>query len=260
MTSDLTIPGVPNRERTMKHTGWLMLGLVLAAGFAQSATAAEKVPTFGVGPAYEAIAKVPVLHAGRRKPFDTLAREVVKQIYSREMIALWGPDEEHEGQKKVVAKWGPVGALLDWSIRPDFWDDQPIILCEYIPLKRLILADASKAQLLALAAKEKTTEADRKALTALASAPDLNAPALHRFIDGSGLSKEDNQALNNLAGELGEEQKWLSPRTLETAQVQVGDQKLSFRSVVGRVRPQAPAGPGRRDRQDQADHRREAGV
>ena len=40
------------------------------------------------------IGKVAVLHAGRIKPLDTVAREEVKQIYSRETIKLHDPAEE----------------------------------------------------------------------------------------------------------------------------------------------------------------------
>ena len=40
--------------------------------------------------------------------------------------------------KWTVEKWGPVGAFLGWTVRPEFWDDQPFILVDYLPLRRLI--------------------------------------------------------------------------------------------------------------------------
>ena len=50
----------------------------------------------GAGPAYELIGKVAVMHEGRVKPLDTVAREEVKQIYGRETIKLRDPSEEIE--------------------------------------------------------------------------------------------------------------------------------------------------------------------
>ena len=50
----------------------------------------------GTGPAYELIGKVAVMHEGRVKPLDTVAREEVKQVYGRETIKLRDPREEIE--------------------------------------------------------------------------------------------------------------------------------------------------------------------
>ncbi|MHC5537862.1 cytochrome c biogenesis protein, partial [Singulisphaera rosea] len=133
----------------MKRFGWLLLGLPLAwaVGFpVQAADSSEGKKTVGIGQAYERLGKLPVMHAGRKKPFDTVAREEVKQIFGRETITL------HDDANKVVGAWGPIGAAFDWAVRPEFWDDQPFILTEYLPLKRLILADVIKARLDAAAA------------------------------------------------------------------------------------------------------------
>ncbi len=93
----------------MRQIGRLMLGMVtilaLAAGSAARA-ASEEPPAYGVGPAYEALGQLAVMHAGRVKPIDTLAREEVKQIFGRETIKL------HDDENKVVATWGPVGRPL----------------------------------------------------------------------------------------------------------------------------------------------------
>ena len=112
------------------------------------ARAAEEVKSPGSGPAYELIGKVAVMHEGRVKPLDTVAREEVKQVYSRETIKLHDPREEVEkildpdshqaqGRLRVAGRerWGPVGAFLGWTIRPEFWDDQPFILVDYLPLR-----------------------------------------------------------------------------------------------------------------------------
>ena len=76
------------------------------------------------------------MHAGRVKPLDTVAREEVKHVFGRETIKL------HDAAGEVVETWGPVGAFLDWMVRPEFWDDQPFILVDYLPLRQLILADS----------------------------------------------------------------------------------------------------------------------
>src|SRR5947209_4980663 len=106
----------------MKRIGWLSLGIALALLAIRPATAAEKPTALGVGPSYETLATLPVMHAGRVKPIDTLAREEVKQIFGRETVKL------RDARNEVIETWGPVGTLYDWSVRPKFWDDQPIIL------------------------------------------------------------------------------------------------------------------------------------
>ena len=152
----------------MRRIGKLLAGMVLAGTFAATfpAAGAEGVKKLGDGPAYELIGKVAVMHEGRIKPLDTVAREEVKQVYSRETIKLRDPGEEidkilgpeNAGKSKPVEwpveSWGPVGAFLGWTIYPEFWDDKPFILVDYLPLRRLIVADALAARLKAIADKE----------------------------------------------------------------------------------------------------------
>src|SRR5262249_7290779 len=127
--------GFQGRETMMRRTGWLTLGLALTAAAAATpaarAEAADAPKALGTGPAYQTLARLPVLHVGRVKPFDTLAREEVKQIFGRETIKVQDPSRGN----KVVETWGPVAAAFDWSVRPEVWDDSPIILVEYVPLK-----------------------------------------------------------------------------------------------------------------------------
>ena len=79
----------------MKRIGIQVLGLrSWAIAACQSAQAAQEQKSPGTGPAYELIGKVAVLHAGRVKPLDTVAREEVKQIYGRETIKLYDPAHE----------------------------------------------------------------------------------------------------------------------------------------------------------------------
>ena len=131
------------------------------------------------------------MHEGRVKPLDTVAREEVKQIYGRETIKLRDPHEEVEkildtetsskpASEWTVETWGPVGAFLDWTVRPEFWDDQPFILVDYLPLRRLILADTIAARLKAIADKPTTPEAEKDRLrSSLAAEPELTADGPH---------------------------------------------------------------------------------
>jgi ABC-type transport system involved in cytochrome c biogenesis permease subunit len=166
------------------------------------------------------------MHTGRVKPIDTLAREEVKQIFGRETVKLMKISES--GELEVAAIWGPVGLLYDWSVRPSFWDEQPIILIEYLPLKRLILADALQGELTAIAGRETTATADRETLKKLAADPELTAAALRSFAGQARLSAADKATLLGLAAKLSEEHKWLSPAELEEAQVTFGGERKPF--------------------------------
>src|SRR5947209_12602999 len=144
---------------------WFGLGVALAATMAvtPSAPADDKVKKESVGftRAYEILGELPMMHEGRIKPIDTVAREEIKSIYTRETIKLTSEDG------KTVTSWSPVAAFFDWSVRPKFWDRQPIISVEYLPIKRFILAEEIKAALEAVAGKAATSEADRARLKAL---------------------------------------------------------------------------------------------
>ena len=120
----------------------------------------------GEGPAYDQVGKLAVMHVGRVKPLDTLAREEVKHVFGRETIKL------HDASNAVVETWGPVAAFLDWMVRPEFWDDQPFVLVDYLPLRQAILADSTRSRLKDVAARE-STSADRsnRALAGWSRAP-----------------------------------------------------------------------------------------
>jgi len=205
-----------------------MVALASSATAAIPARAEEKAPStlkLGRGATYEALGQLPMMHAGRIKPIDTVAREEIKQIYTRETIKL--VDERGE----TVATWGPVAAFFDWSVRPKFWDEQPIISVEYLPLKRFILAHEVVHSLESILGKAATTEADRSKLKAMVDHPDeIEAKALRSLALGSKIAKEDADALLKLAAKLGEETKWLSPAELEEAEVIVDGKHIPFLS------------------------------
>jgi ABC-type transport system involved in cytochrome c biogenesis permease subunit len=205
----------------MRRHEWLTLSLVLA-----TAVAAAPVEN-GTGKSYKTLGNLAVMHEGRVKPLDTVAIEEVKQIYGRSTIKLLSSDG------KVAATWAPVAAILDWSVRPDFWNNQEFILVEYLPLKRLLLASATRNQVKALTAK--APEAVRSVLTKLAAHSEINASDLKAAARRAGLTTELGKDLERLARKLGEDQKWLSPRDLEEAQVTQNGKTQSFTQWFGEI-------------------------
>jgi len=201
--------------------------MVLAGTFAAAlpAQGAEAVKELGTGPAYALIGKVAVMHEGRIKPLDTVAREGIKQVYGRETVKLHDPREEVEkilgpdnsskpkGTKWPVEEWGPVGAFLGWTVYPEYWDDQPFILVDYLPLKRLILAETVVARLKGINDKEKGR------LQKLAADGQASNATLTAFLRGSKLPIEDRTTIAELAAKLSEEHKWLTPHELDEARI-----------------------------------------
>jgi ABC-type transport system involved in cytochrome c biogenesis permease subunit len=216
----------------MNRTGKQMLGLVLAGVFAacQAARAGEEQKSAGSGPAYDLIGKVAVLHAGRIKPLDTVAREEVKQVYGRETIKLHDPAEEidkiidpaaaaQKAAERAPVSWGPVGAFIGWSIAPEFWDEQPFILVDYLPLRRVLMADAIATRLKAIAGKSTTSDDEKAQLQKLAAEPEPAYAALAAFVRRSKLPLEDRKSIAELAAKLTEEHKWMTPRELDESKV-----------------------------------------
>jgi ABC-type transport system involved in cytochrome c biogenesis permease subunit len=217
-------------------------GFVLAATFTACIPAlrADEVKSPGTGPSYDLIGKVAVMHQGRVKPFDTVAREEVKEVYSRETIKLADLREEiakilddpaasrKEAPKSTVEKWGPVGAFLGWTVNPEIWDDKSFILVDYLPLRRLIMAEERTNRLKAIAAKSTTPDAEKAQLEKLAGDEAVTAAAITAFVRSSKLPDQDRRTIAELATKLTEEHKWLTPRELESAQIRVKGQPVSF--------------------------------
>jgi ABC-type transport system involved in cytochrome c biogenesis permease subunit len=219
-------------KRCVKRLAWL--GLVLAGHILTGlhATAATKAEpkALGVGPAYEQVGELAVMHAGRVKPLDTVAREEVKQISSRETIKL------HDASNEVVETWGPVGAFLDWMVRPEYWDDQPFILVDYLPLRQLILADSIRTRLKEIAAKSTTDAEDRDRLSKLAAqGSELTAATLGEFARGNKLPDAPGKEVSELAAKLSEEHKWLTPREIEDAKITDKGHTHSFMEWVAEL-------------------------
>ena len=227
----------------MNRTGWprpaLALSIALAATLLGSSAGAavqpkKPVEAFGKGPAYKALARFQVMHAGRIKPIDTLAREEIKQIHGRERISLL------DGEENVSATWEPVAALFDWWARPEYWDEQPIIKVEYLPLKRALLRDGIVVTLAEIAAKPTTTAEDRDAIGAVIALQEIGAAELKPLLLRKSIPEADSLAIARLVGRVGEGHKWLSPNQLEDGQVKVDGKPVPFaewvRSIDARKR------------------------
>ena len=226
----------------MRRLGTDIGGLVLAGTFMACipARGAEEVKSLGSGPSYELIGKVAVMHEGRIKPLDTVAREEVKQVYGVETMKLADLREEvakildpeaaaRKGASNwVLEKWGPVGAFLGWTVNPDNWDDKAFILVDYLPLRRLIMADERTARLKAIAAKPTTPADEKPQLEALANDEGITAAAITAFVRKSKLPAQDRQTIAELAVKLTEEHKRLTPRELDSARITVKGQPASF--------------------------------
>jgi ABC-type transport system involved in cytochrome c biogenesis permease subunit len=211
-----------------RRLGWpsLVLALMASVAIGRASIAADAVkPTkvdVGTSRTYEILGSLPMMHEGRIKPLDTVAREEIKSIYTRETIKLTSEDG------KTITSWSPVAAFFDWSVRPKFWDEQAIILVEYLPIKRFILAEEIKATLETVAGKAATSEVDRARLRAVIALPEIDAQSIRSAIRESKLDPAEAVSLEKLAVRVGEETKWLSPEDLENADVTADGKKLPF--------------------------------
>ncbi len=216
----------------MRHNRWLVVALALAA-----VGASKPATKLGADLAYRTLGGLPVMHAGRIKPWDTVAREEVKQIYGRESIKL----VDAEGNPSET--WAPSAALLDWSARPDFWNDRSFILVEYLPLKRLILKADLEARLAAIEAAAETPAAAKAEARSLAKDESPTASALRALAGHEGLADRDRAGLRELAVLLSEEHKWLSPRILEEAKVQVEGRSIPLVEWMEAISDKKRGGP-----------------
>jgi ABC-type transport system involved in cytochrome c biogenesis permease subunit len=200
----------------MKRSAWLALGLFLlsAVGAAPRASIDRKP--------YDVVGMMAVQQQGRAKPFDTLARESVMQIHGDAQIAQLGPNN------KVVARWSAVSALLDWSARPEFWDEQDIILVRYLPLKQALMNEAARDRLKAVAEHAATPQAARTFLESIAAKPQISSGEMKQAATQAGLTEEARESLRRVARKLSTDLRWLAPNDIEEAVVLVDGKKLSF--------------------------------
>lgn len=167
---------------------------------------------------------VAVMEAGRVKPLDTVARHEVKQIFGRETIKLTGPDGK-------TTKWGPVAAFIDWQMpaREDFWDNQAFILAEFVPLKEKILAESIREALKAASADTATDASAKSALEELAKGETVTHDALKKLLASVKLPAAHQAALEGFSKKLEVGAKWMTPKDLEAAKIQVDGRPLEFK-------------------------------
>ncbi|HEV3163191.1 MAG TPA: ABC transporter permease, partial [Isosphaeraceae bacterium] len=212
----------------MRRTGWLTLALALGLAWPVAPAVAKDKPKaqpLGSSAAYDTLGQLAVLHQGRIKPLDTVARQTIKQIYGNDTIKLDQPP----------TAWGPVGALIDMVARPEFWDEQPIIRVDYQPLKSLILTEPTKQKLKEIAARETVSAADRARIEEFCKADKIDEAGLLTLVRGSSLKEEDRQPILELADRFKGSSRWVTPKELETAKIQVEGQQASFDSWLADI-------------------------
>lgn len=218
---------------TIRRIKWLSVGLILAIsstamlGCSRIDSGYVQEVRVGSGRAYTILGDLPVKHRGRVKPLNSVAIEEVKLIHGRSTIKLSDPE------RKTMSHWEPVAALVDWSARPEFWDDQDFILVEYPPLNRLLLQAWIRAQIQSLAGKE--TPAIRRSLQTLGARPELTEVDLLTAARQVGDAGTTANSLRALAVKLCEDRKWLSPRVLENTRFQVEGHSLTLPQWVGEI-------------------------
>jgi ABC-type transport system involved in cytochrome c biogenesis permease subunit len=156
-----------------------------------------------------------------------MAIEEARLIYGTATIKLHSPDG------KTLSSWEPVAALLGWSARSEFWDGQDFILVDSLPLSRLLLGASIRAQVRSLAGN--AAPAVGSSLQALAERPELTEADLRTAAGEVGEASTTGKSLSALAAELGKDHKWLSPRVLESAQLQLEGRTLTFPEWVGEI-------------------------
>ncbi|WZO99536.1 cytochrome c biogenesis protein CcsA [Isosphaeraceae bacterium EP7] len=201
----------------MRRVQWPVMGLALLLIGADSPGPKPN----GGGPGYEAAGSLPLMHHGRVKPLDTMAREEIKSIYGIETIKLKGPDGE------VNQTWKPTAAFVDIQARPDVWDELPIILVEYLPLKRVLLAGAFESRLKAII-DSPDSPAAAKTMAQAIKPEEVNADELRALAKVKGLDATNAKGLNDLADTLAEDHKRLTPRELQEGHVHVDGKHLDF--------------------------------
>jgi ABC-type transport system involved in cytochrome c biogenesis permease subunit len=217
----------------MRRIKWLWFGLglgIASAALLLSPRVGSGLASdvrVGSGQAYAILGNLPVQYRDRVRPLSSMAIEVVKLIYGRSTIMLLGPDG------KISASWESVAALLDWSARPEFWDNQDFILVDDLPLKRMLLGASIRARVRSMAEKE--TPAVRRLLDALAAQAEPTAADLRAAAHQAGETSTTGKSLSALAEKVGEDHRWLSPRVLENAERQHEGRTLTFAQWVSQI-------------------------
>ncbi len=209
-----------------------LLGAVAYVGWNASRTVRESPRLEGNSPAYKAIAEIPVQHNGRVKPLETMARLELKEVYGREQVKLLAADG------KIKERWSALGAFQDWSVRPQFWDDQEILLIDmfdYMGFKQTLLNEPIKDALRAAAGREETSAPDRSLIQAAIVKEIVGEKDLKSLLATVKFSEKDRTAIDGYSIKLSEGRKWVSPADLESARVMDGERLVAFPDMVRRL-------------------------
>lgn len=213
---------------------WIGLAMALATLAAPSVSRAQSEgsssQTSPDESAYRALGRLVLMHEGRRKPLDTVARQEVKAVTGRQSFEPIGPDGT------TGPEWGPVAALFSWSNAPDYWDDQRFILAEYLPLRRMLLSSSIGSLLQAVADDPETSESLKERVQSiLARQDEIEGPdgiatveELKSIARDAGLPDSLQDPIEALAHRIDGHEKFLSPRELEEATVPIQGRQVRF--------------------------------
>ncbi len=214
--------------------------LALATCLPTVGFAADSAADRGQGPGYEELGRLVLMHSGRRKPLDTVARQEVKIINGRQSFELTDDDG------KPLGKWGATAAFWGWASDPDTWDDRAFILVEYVPLKEYLLGGRARALIAAILADDKASHESSGRLAELKDADRISGADLRVLARTAGLSKDRQDEVEALAHRLDGGDKFCSPRELEEAQIRIDGRTINFeqwfRDCAMKSRPMANPG------------------
>ena len=204
----------------MRRPWLLLVGLFLAAPPIAAAAADD---------AYGILGEMAVQHEGRVKPIDTFAHQMVKQVYTREVINL------KDAKGKTIATWQSLPAYIDWQARPDFWNAQEILAVEYPPLRQKLLSAPAREALKALADSGKLSADDKVRVQKASENPDVSFADLTAAASLPGVPVEMKATLNILSHKIHPDQKWLSYDDLDNAHLTINGKEIGYREWIGSI-------------------------
>jgi len=122
---------------------------------------------------------------------DTLASDTIRKICGRKDYFQYVPAKGPGGDPEKLA-FDPLFTLLDLVIDPAFYTDKPLVHVEYLPLRRLILAEALPGN----TPEDELTRERYMRLTRLT--PMMISEHAPRLFDEHGFKDGFNQAFNKL--------------------------------------------------------------
>lgn len=105
----------------------------------------ETVPRFSPR-TLDQLRAIPVMHEGRIKPLDTVARQVVRQVTGK---STFGVAVLEGGEVRVVHRLDPVEMLISLMSDPTYWSEQPVIQVELLELRAFLGLPATQTHIAA---------------------------------------------------------------------------------------------------------------